>query len=59
MTELWYGYWKPDEDNVKYYELRFYPDHSTSVSDGSLFAEKIRNLKEKTPCGKQDYLTEK
>ena len=38
-TEGWYGFWGPDEDNVKYYELRFYPDHSTTVSDGTLFAE--------------------
>ena len=29
--EAWYGYWGPDEDSVKYYELRFYEvnnDHS-------------------------------
>ena len=38
-TEAWYGYWGPDEDSVKYYELRFYPDHSTAVSDGTSFAE--------------------
>ena len=38
-TEAWYGYWGPDEDNVKYYELRFYPNHSTSVSEGKAFAE--------------------
>ncbi len=38
-TEAWYGYWGPDEDSVLYYELRFYPDHSTSVSEGSPFAE--------------------
>ena len=38
-TEGWYGFWGPDEDNVKYYELRFYSDHSTTVSDGTLFAE--------------------
>ena len=38
-TEAWYGYWGPDEDNVKYYELRFYPDHSTAVSEGTPFAE--------------------
>ena len=38
-TEAWYGYWGPDEDSVKYYELRFYPDYSTAVSDGTLFAE--------------------
>ena len=38
-TEAWYGYWGTDEDNVKYYELRFYPDHSTAVSDGTAFAE--------------------
>ena len=38
-TEAWYGYWGPDEDSVKYYELRFYPDHSTAVSDGTPFAE--------------------
>ena len=37
--EAWYGYWGPDEDSVKYYELRFYPDHSTAVSDGTPFAE--------------------
>ena len=38
-TEAWYGYWGPDEDNVKYYELRFYPDHSTAVSEGTPFAK--------------------
>ena len=38
-TEAWYGYWGPDEDSVKYYELRFYPDHSTAVSDGTPFAK--------------------
>ena len=38
-TEAWYGFWGPDEDNVKYYELRFYPDHSTALSDGKPFAE--------------------
>ena len=38
-TEAWYGYWGQDEDNVKYYELRFYPDHSTAVLDGTPFAE--------------------
>ena len=38
-TEAWYGYWGPDEDSVKYYELRFYPDHSTAVSEGTSFAE--------------------
>ena len=38
-TEAWYGYWGPDEDSDVYYELRFYPDHSTAVSDGTLFAE--------------------
>ena len=38
-TEAWYGYWGQDEDNVKYYELRFYPDHSTAVSEGTPFAE--------------------
>ena len=38
-TEAWYGYWGPDEDNVKYYELRFYPNHSTAVSEGKAFAE--------------------
>ena len=38
-TEAWYGYWGPDEDSVKYYELRFYPDYSTAVSDGTAFAE--------------------
>ena len=38
-TEAWYGYWGPDEDNVKYYELRFYPDHSIAVSEGTVFAE--------------------
>ena len=38
-TEAWYGYWGPDEDSVKYYELRFYPDHSTAVSEGTAFAE--------------------
>ena len=37
--EAWYGYWGPDEDNVRYYELRFYPDHSTAVSEGTAFAE--------------------
>ena len=38
-TEAWYGFWGPDEDNVKYYELRFYPDHSTALSEGKAFAE--------------------
>ena len=38
-TEAWYGYWGSDEDSVKYYELRFYPDHSTAVSEGTPFAE--------------------
>ena len=38
-TEAWYGYWGPDEDSDVYYELRFYPDHSTAVSEGSPFAE--------------------
>ena len=38
-TEAWYGFWGPDEDNVKYYELRFYPDHSTAISEGTAFAE--------------------
>ena len=28
-----------DFQTVNYYELRFYPDHSTAVSDGTLFAE--------------------
>ena len=37
-TEAWYGYWGPDED-IKYYELRFYPDHSTAVLEGTSFAE--------------------
>jgi hypothetical protein len=37
--EAWYGYWGPDEDSVRYYELRFYPDHSTAVSEGTSFAE--------------------
>ena len=40
-TEAWYGFWGPDEDNVKYYELRFYPDHSTAVSEGTPFAEDV------------------
>ena len=38
-TEAWYGYWGPDEDSDVYYELRFYPDHSTAVSEGTPFAE--------------------
>ena len=38
-TESWYGYWGPDEDSDMYYELRFYPDHSTAVSEGTVFAE--------------------
>ena len=38
-TEAWYGYWGPDEDSDVYYELRFYPDHSTAVSDGTPFAK--------------------
>ena len=38
-TEAWYGYWGLDEDSVLYYELRFYPDHSTAVSEGTPFAE--------------------
>ena len=38
-TEAWYGYWGPDEDSDVYYELRFYPDHSTAISEGVAFAE--------------------
>ena len=38
-TEAWYGYWGPDEDSVLYYELRFYPDHSTAISEGTPFAD--------------------
>jgi hypothetical protein len=38
-TEAWYGYWGPDEDSNMYYELRFYPNHSTAVSEGTAFAE--------------------
>ena len=38
-TEAWYGYWGLDEDSDVYYELRFYPDHSTAVSDGTPFAK--------------------
>ena len=41
-TEAWYGYWGENMDDfqsVKYYELRFYPDHSTAVSDGTPFAK--------------------
>ena len=38
-TEAWYGYWGPDEDSNMYYELRFYPDHSTAILDGTPFAE--------------------
>jgi|ETNmetMinimDraft_12_1059888.scaffolds.fasta_scaffold04596_11 hypothetical protein len=38
-TEAWYGFWGTDEDSVNYYELRFYPDHSTAVSEGTAFAE--------------------
>mgnify|MGYP004368470331 CR=1 FL=1 len=38
-TEAWYGYWGSDEDSVLYYELRFYPDHSVAVSEGTPFAE--------------------
>ena len=38
-TEAWYGFWGPDEDSVKYYELRFYPDHAGAISDGTAFAE--------------------
>ena len=37
--EAWYGYWGLDEDSDVYYELRFYPDHSMAVSDGTPFAE--------------------
>ena len=40
-TEAWYGYWGPNEDSVKYYELRFYPNHSTAVSEGTPFAEDV------------------
>ena len=40
-TEAWYGYWGPDENSVKYYELRFYPNHSTAVSEGTPFAEDV------------------
>ncbi len=38
-TEAWYGYWGLDEDSVLYYELRFYPDHTTAVSEGTPFAK--------------------
>ena len=38
-TEAWYGFWGKDEDSVNYYELRFYPDHSAAVSEGTAFAE--------------------
>ena len=41
-TEAWYGYWGKNMDDfqtVKYYELRFYPDHSSAVSEGTPFAE--------------------
>ena len=41
-TEAWYGYWGENMDDfqsVKYYELRFYPNHSTAVSDGTPFAK--------------------
>ena len=38
-TEAWYGYWGQDEDSDMYYELRFYPDHSTAVLEGTAFAE--------------------
>jgi hypothetical protein len=38
-TEAWYGYWGQDEDSDTYYELRFYPDHSIAVSEGTPFAE--------------------
>jgi hypothetical protein len=38
-TEAWYGYWGQDKDSVRYYELRFYPDHSTAVSEGTAFAK--------------------
>ena len=38
-TEAWYGYWGQDEDSDVYYELRFYPDHSTAILDGTPFAE--------------------
>ena len=38
-TEAWYGYWGENEDSVKYYELRLYPDHSTAISDGTPFAK--------------------
>ena len=40
-TEAWYGFWGPDEDNVKYYELRFYPDHATAINEGTSFAENV------------------
>ena len=46
-TEAWYGYWGPDEDSVKYYELRFYPDHSTAVSEGTPFADDITGVNAK------------
>jgi|TARA_B100000315_G_C14454659_1_gene530805 hypothetical protein len=38
-TEAWYGFWGHDDDSIRYYELRFYPDHSTAVSEGTSFAE--------------------
>ena len=40
-TEAWYGYWGSDEDNVKYYELRFYPDHMTAINEGTSFAKNV------------------
>ena len=45
--EAWYGFWGPDEDSVKYYELRFYPDHSTAVSEGTPFADDITGVNAK------------
>ena len=40
-TEAWYGYWGSDQDNVKYYEIRFYPDHTIAVNEGTSFAENV------------------
>ena len=53
-TEAWYGYWGPDEDSNMYYELRFYPDHSTAVSEGTAFAED--DTGENAKLGRQDTM---
>ena len=37
-TEAWYGFWGETEEHVKYFELRFYPNHSEAVEQGTAYA---------------------